>query len=248
MPAAVSGVGWFLALGAFIVVLGLRRRLAERMELVARACHELRGSMTAVRMGLRPLDSSPARLRALELELGRAALAVEDLAGSCARRAVGRELELLDVEKLLADSVEAWRPTAARAGGDVKLSWSGAPASMIGDRYRLAQATGNLIANAIEHGGGVVQVMGRLDGANVRLEVTDHGPGLPAPVGSLAREARAGKGRRGRGLAIASAVARDHGGRLAAAPSERGARLVLELPAAPAGGVAARAPLATRGR
>jgi signal transduction histidine kinase len=33
-------------------------------------------------------------------------------------------------------------------------------------------------------------------------------------------------------LAIALAVAEAHGGRLAAAPSERGARLVLELPAA----------------
>ena len=38
--------------------------------------------------------------------------------------------------------------------------------------------------------------------------------------------------RAGRGLAIAAAVAEAHGGRLAAAPSERGARLVLELPAA----------------
>ena len=248
MPAGVGGMGWVLALGAFVLALGLRRRLAQRMELVARACHELRGSITAARLGLGPADPSPARLRALELELGRAALAVEDLAGSCARRPVGRELELLDTAQLLADSVEAWRPVAARAGCAVKLSWSGAPASVAGDRYRLAQATGNLIANAIEHGGGVIQVLGRLDGANVRLEVTDRGPGLPAPVRSLARQARAGKGRRGRGLAIASAIARDHGGRLAAAPSERGARLVLELPAAPAGGVAARAPLATSTR
>jgi C4-dicarboxylate-specific signal transduction histidine kinase len=32
-------------------------------------------------------------------------------------------------------------------------------------------------------------------------------------------------------LAIAATIARDHGGRLAAAPCDRGARLVLELPA-----------------
>jgi signal transduction histidine kinase len=248
MPAAVGGVGWFVALGACILVLGLRRRLSARMELVARACHELRGSITAARLGLGLADPSPARLRALELEFGRAALAVEDLAGACARSPVGRELELLDAAQLLSDSVEAWRPLAARAGSALKLSWSGAQASVIGDRYRLAQATGNLIANAIEHGEGGIEVLGRLDGANVRLEVTDRGPGLPAPVRSLTREARAGKGRRGRGLAIASDIARDHGGRLAAAPSERGARLVLELPAAPAGGVAASAPLVTSSR
>jgi signal transduction histidine kinase len=248
MPAAMGGAGWFLAFVACVLALGLRRRLSARMELVARACHELRGSITAARLGLGLADSSSARVRALELELGRAALAVEDLAGVCARRPVGRVLELLDAAQLLSDSVEAWRPVAARAGSSVTLSWSGAPACVIGDRYRLAQATGNLIGNAIEHGGGVVQVLGRLDGASVRLEVTDGGPGLRAPVRSLTRKARAGKGRRGRGLAIASDIARDYGGRLAAAPSERGARLVLELPAAPAGGVAASAPRATSSR
>jgi signal transduction histidine kinase len=248
MLAALAGTGWLLALGACIVSLALRGRLAERMELVARACHELRGSITAAHLGLRLADRSPARRRALELELGRAASAVEDLVGAFASRPLGRRLELLDAAELLADSVEAWQPAAADAGRTLKLSWSGAPASVAGDRYRLAQATGNLIANAIEHGEAEIHVLGRLDGAHVRLEVTDRGPGLPAPVRTLTRRARAGKGRRGRGLAIAAAVARDHGGRLAAAPSERGARVVLELPAAPAGDVAARAPLASGAR
>ncbi len=248
MLAAVAGVGWFLALGAGLLALGLRRRLAERMELVARASHELRGSITAARLGVRPRDPSPARLRALDLELGRAAAAVDDLVGSCPRPPVVRELELLDIARLLADSVEAWQAVADEEDAVLKLSWSGASAFVAGDRYRLAQATGNLIANAIEHGEGEVDVIGRLDGANVRVEVVDRGPGLPAPVSALAREARGGKGSRGRGLAIASAIARDHGGRLAAAPSERGARLVLELPAAPARDIAAGSPLATSTR
>jgi C4-dicarboxylate-specific signal transduction histidine kinase len=66
----------------------------------------------------------------------------------------------------------------------------------------------------------------------VRIEVIDSGPGLPAAVSQLvSRAPRAGRGLRGRGLAIATAIASDHGGRLAAAPSQRGARLVLELPA-----------------
>ena len=57
--------------------------LAGRMESVARACHELRGPLTAARLGLQLGAStgelSPARLRAIDLELGRAALALEDL-------------------------------------------------------------------------------------------------------------------------------------------------------------------------
>ena len=101
-----------------------------------------------------------------------------------------------------------------------------------GDRLRLAQVTGNLIANAIEHGGGVVEVHGHGD----RYAGTRRG-GRPwaraAGAGRRARPAaaRRGRGRRGRGLAIAAAIAADQGGRLAVAPSMRGARVVLELPA-----------------
>ena len=105
---------------------------------------------------------------------------------------------------------------------------------MWGDRLRLAQVTGNLIANAIEHGGGVVEVHGHGDRTRARVEVSDSGPGLPAPVAELVRagsRGRGGRGRRGRGLAIAAAIAADQGGRLAVAPSMRGARVVLELPA-----------------
>ena len=60
----------------------------------------------------------------------------------------------------------------------------------------------------------------------------DEGPGLPAPVAELVRLPRAGRGRRGRGLAIAAEIAARHGGRLAAAPAAGGGRVVLELPAA----------------
>jgi signal transduction histidine kinase len=150
----------------------------------------------------------------------------------------------------------------------LEVEWRGGPAFVGGDRRRLAQATGNLIANAVEHGGGEVTVRGRLerrggdgtprgplerrreDGTlngrvahdTVRVEVIDRGSGLPAPVTELARRPRAGRGSRGRGLAIAAAVAAAHGGRLASAPAERGARLVLELPASQ--GAPARAPAA----
>ncbi len=241
MLTLAAGVGWFLALAGGLAAVELRRRLAARMELMVRASHELRGSITAARLGVSSGDPSPSRLRAVDLELGRAALAVEDLVGSCVRSPSGRQLEPLDVRQLLAESVEAWRPAAEGQGASLSLSWAGTPAIVLAHRHRLAQATGNLIANAIEHGEGEISVSGRLEGANVRVEVIDHGPGLPAPVTELARGARGGEGRRGRGLAIALAVARDHGGRLAAAPSELGARLVLELPALPARGLAGRA-------
>jgi signal transduction histidine kinase len=229
--------GWLVASLAVFSGLIVRRSSELRMEAVARACHELRGPLAAARLGLelgvRVGELSPAQLRALDLELGRASLALDDLAAVGLRVRDGSVRQEVDVAELLTDSVEAWRPSAAARGVALALEWSGVPARVWGERLRLAQATGNLIANAIEHGGGAISVRGSLasERACVRIEVVDAGPGLPAPVADLARRPRGGRGARGRGLAIAATVARDHGGRLAAAPSERGARLVLELPA-----------------
>ena len=252
---AATVAGWVSAAAAGALALTLRQVLARRMEAMARACHELRGPLTAARLGLQLGADvggvSVARLRAIDLELGRAALSLDDL--QCAghrplrvhaksARPAPRRLQAVDVRALLCDAVEAWHATAESQGIELRMRWSGPPVHVWGDRFRLAQATGNLIANAIEHGASPVSVVGQADGRSVRIEVSDGGQGLPAPVSQLASRARAGRGRRGRGLAIASAVADSHGGRLAAAPSERGARLVLELPAR--AGRPAQAPVA----
>ncbi len=249
-PAQLAG--WIAALLTAVMALLARRTLGTRMERVARACHELRGPITAARLGLelgtRAGELSPARLRAIDSELGRAALALDDLArvrgpmrrpelglrglaglGACAEPPGLGRVEPVDLVGLLSDSVEAWRPAAAAAGKTVRLRCPSAVGYVSGDRLRLAQATGNLIANAIEHGGGEVDVRASFD-RGARIEVVDDGPGLPAPVGELARRARNGRGSRGRGLAIAVSIAAAHGGRLRAAPADRGARLVLELP------------------
>ncbi len=231
---AVELAGWLAASAAGCAAAGVWRALAWRMESVARACHELRGPLTAVRLGLDygagSGELTPARLRAIDLELGRAALVLDDLEAVRTRRAWSRPADAIDLEQLVTDSVEAWRPTAAARGVELRVSWSGGAATVWGDRLRLAQVTGNLIANAIEHGGGVVSVRGIGDRNSGRIEVSDTGPGLPASIPALVRGARGGRGRRGRGLAIAAGIAADHAGRLAAAPSPRGARLVLELP------------------
>jgi signal transduction histidine kinase len=228
------------------VVVSWWRWLSGR-EQVARACHELRGSITAARLGLEPVGSggtlsvSPARLRAVELELEKAALALEDLTGTTLPAPMTWMTSgWVELPELLADSVEAWRAEADRRGVQLRLRWSGSPLSIRGDRLRLAQAAGNLISNAIEHGDGPVEVRARADANAVRIEVIDGGGGLPASVDQIVRRARGGRGARGRGLAITSAIAAAHGGRLGVAPSDRGARLVLELPAACMAGAGSR--------
>jgi DNA-binding response OmpR family regulator/anti-sigma regulatory factor (Ser/Thr protein kinase) len=239
-PLAVIGaphvlIAWLLAL----VGLGLAGfycvELRRRRELVARACHELRGPLTAAHLalhaGARHGEGPPARLAAIEGELKRATAALDDLAAARrGRRAADRD-EPVDIGDLLAYQAATWRVVASVFGCRLELADAGTGTMVRGDRVRLAQAVGNLVANALEHGDGRVELVARAQGDRVRIEVADEGPGLPAPVRDLTRRPRAGRGRRGRGLAIAADIADRHGGRLVAAPSSRGARLALELPA-----------------
>src|SRR3954454_8072904 len=215
------------------------RELRRGRELVARACHELRGPLTAAHLALhaghRHADpTAGARLAAIELELRRAGLALDDLAAARAvRRARDRD-EVVDVGALIADQAAAWAAIAPVFGCELRVAPPAPDALVRGDRVRLAQAVGNLLANALEHGSGTVEVGARSIAGRVRIEISDEGAGLPAPVAELARRPRAGRGRRGRGLAIASDIVARHGGRLGSAPTARGARLAIELPAGPA--------------
>ncbi len=257
---SAAPAAWALAAaGLALAALQWRARAAGRHG-VRRACHELRGPITAARLGLQFGASrgelSAAGLRALDLELGRAGLALEELSGSrLVRASLARER--VDVRGLLEDSVAAWHGSARVQGASLALRWAGPRGFVIGDRLRLGQVTGNLLANAIEHAGGVITVTGRVAAGSVRIELTDTGPGLPQaaramlgggreapPAAGRARTARL-RGRlgarclarrrgplHGHGLAVAEAVTRRHGGRLWAAETETGARIVVELPLA----------------
>ena len=246
MSALAAIAGWIAAGGLLGLEVVHRHERSERAEALARVSHELRGPLTAIGLALtvgrRGRQSvgdevAPAAgLGAVELELQRAAAVLGDLDELAAGgRRVGmapRRLEAVPLDELLAASARGWAAAAVARGAQLHAPRPAArPAVVLGDPARLAQATGNLIANAVEHGGGVVRVVCRCRGEAVRIEVSDDGPGLPSPVEELVRRPRAGCGRRGRGLAIAAEIAAGHGGRLSAVPSRTGARLVLELPA-----------------
>ena len=231
----MAAFGWMLALTAAGLAGLSVLRLRAQAELVARACHELRSPLTAAGLAVHALGAEVAGasrpLAALELELRRAGLALDDLAAARERGRAEELLEVLEAHELVECVVLSW--SAVAEGLETELHVEPVPPGLFvrGDRLRLVQALGNLVGNALEHGAGPVTIRARIGaGAAVRFEVDDCGPGLPAPVATLAERPRAGRGRRGRGLAIATTVAHTHGGRLCAAPTARGGRVVLELP------------------
>ena len=200
-------VGWLVA-----------GRMLER-ERIARACHELRGPLHAAGLALdvmaRRGEAPEPRIVALDAQLRRARVALDDLAGAPPARPDG----MVDLAAFASELRAVWEPVArAHARGLVVRCC--AEAEIAGDAVRLHQALGNLIANALEHGEGTVRVLVDRTPRHVVIDVRDEGPGLPRRV----RRRRAG---RGRGLGIAARIARSHGGALRLVP---GGGPVLELP------------------
>jgi signal transduction histidine kinase len=249
---ALAASGWALGAALGLSCLELRRRL----ELVARAEHELRGPLTAVVLGAEALAravrsatpaegrerrrlapeeggaGTPAAVRepdqavaALESEVGRLRLSLEDLRAARAGRRAAPRPETLSLEEAVRASAESWAPPARIAGGEVSLDWRAGPVTLEADGRRLAQALGNVLANAVEHGDGRVRVTGRRSEVGVRVEVRDGGPGFAS---TSAPDRTAGHGR---GLAVAALAAREAGGQLRVESGADGATVALELPA-----------------
>ena len=221
----ITLAGWLVALAAGVLALVLIGDRHRRLEALARAAHELRGPLQAIGLASR---GSP-HTQAIGLELERARQALDDLQSG--RRDLSPSTAAAREQIGAREVLESAYAAARARGAEVTYEWHGPAVVVSGSRVRIAQALANLIVNAQEHGRSPVTLIGRGGRGTVRYEVSDAGPGLPAPVAELAARARNGRGRRGRGLAIAQDIARAHGGRLAAAPAQRGARLVLELPA-----------------
>lgn len=64
-----------------------------------------------------------------------------------------------------------------RVGAIIKLDCE--DQEVVVDRGRLQHVVHNLVSNALHHGEGPVEVIGRLDGEVYRLAICDRGPGLP---------------------------------------------------------------------
>jgi signal transduction histidine kinase len=218
VTVALAIAGWCLAAAVFA-------EMRRRSGLLADAAHELRGPLTSISLGLESLRRQPAARRradALLAELGRMHAAADDVAAAVrGGRAAGvpRSFEPQHVVERVS---EAWRAPAARRGGRVLVDWQAAPGVVRADPRRLSQALGNLLANAVQHGGGEVIVRGVSSEAGLRIEVADRG--------SAAGASRSAPGR-GRGLAIARRALVEAGGGLESRDRPGGGRIAIaELP------------------
>jgi two-component system OmpR family sensor kinase len=144
----------------------------------------------------------------------------------------------VELAPLVRDAVSDARATAPGRGIEAVAD----PVTVSGDAHQLRQVLANLLRNALTHtpDGTPVEVSARRTDGEVRIEVRDHGPGLPEGADAselFGRFWRAeggrtrGKGGAGLGLAIVAAIVDAHGGRVQASDAPGGgASFVVRLP------------------
>ena len=229
---------------------GEREASEDRLRrFIADASHELRTPLASIRgyaelfrMGAarRPADVEKA-MRRIEDEAARMGVLVDDLLTLASLDEVPDTPHAeLDLAALVRDAVDDGR--AAAPGREIHLQTEGG-AEVVGDRDQLCQVLGNLLRNAFVHTpeGTPIEVTLERAGADVRLEVRDHGPGLPTSDAEALFERfwrseagrERGRGGAGLGLAIVAAIVDAHGGEVRAGNAPGGgASFVVTLPAA----------------
>jgi two-component system OmpR family sensor kinase len=218
--------------------------LARERRFVSDASHELRTPLSALRTELelalrreRTPEELEAALRSAAEETDRLSQLAEDLL--VLARADGGKLPVR-LEQLSAQEVlDGVRERYARRAADVKRPLElrvedGLWVSV--DRLRVEQALGNLVENALRHGGGTILLEARSVDGRIELHVQDEGAGFapdfiadalePFSRGDPARSSRGA----GLGLAIVDVIARAHGGTAHVANVDGGADVWLELP------------------
>ncbi len=192
--------------------------------------HELQTPLTALRAGLGMLQlSARARLEPAEDALLENAVRnaerlrrhIADLLTLNQLRAQVVELDRkhIDLREVVMDALAGLQPLLAEKHQALHMDLP-EPLEMLGDARRLEQVIVNVVSNAYRHtpAGTHIDVVGRLDGHDILLEIRDDGPGIPP--GEVARifdrfyRLEATREGMGMGLAITRGIVKLHGGRL----------------------------------
>jgi two-component system osmolarity sensor histidine kinase EnvZ len=212
----------------------LQRLDDERALLLAGVSHDLRTPLSRIRLGLEMMgDKDDDELKSgLVQDVEDIDVAIGQFLDFARLRdteeaVAGTNLNAL-AENVISRYVRAGKPVHCRVGTMRALPLR--PRAM-------QRLLGNLIDNALRHGGGEVDVVTGEDDACVYLEVLDRGPGIPEDAVERMLQpftrldtARSGSGT-GLGLAIVDRIARMHGGRIKLLPREGGGlRARVELP------------------
>ena len=221
----------------------------QQRRFVAEASHELRTPLSLLRVELdlalsrpRSRDELVTALTSANEEVSRLTALSEGLLTVAATDSSPLPLEVADVDigHLVHVVAQRFSTRAAAEGRRIQVHADG-PLTISGDAGRLEQALGNLVDNALRHGGTDVCLDASSQPQAVTIRVSDTGPGLSEDLREHAldpfsRDAQSRPGRgHGLGLAIVDAIVTAHGGEVTIGPGSDGVgtEAAVVLPGAP---------------
>jgi two-component system osmolarity sensor histidine kinase EnvZ len=211
----------------------LQRHEKDRSEVLAGISHDLRTPLTRLRLEAELSVADDGARQAVVADIEQMEAVISQFM-DYARAETGETPVVTDLAALLSSIVErqacTGRPIAARI--------ESMPEMLLRPKA-ITRAVTNLIDNAAKYGGGEISLSNATVGGEIRVEISDRGPGVPAAeIERLKRpftrleSARTNASGTGLGLAIVERIARLHDGRLDLLPNPGGgllARLVLPV-------------------
>lgn len=224
IPYSPGGANEVRAAGAAFVDMRARieRQIEQRTLMLSGVSHDLRTPLTRLRLGLSMLEDE--EREPLERDVDEMQRLIDEFL-SFAKGAAEGEPEPVDPVDLVARIVE----DARRSGKPVDLVTREGAGEVMLRPMAIRRAVENLLGNAVRYGTRA-ELSVRLSPRSLRIRVEDDGPGIPEdrreeavrPFARLdpARNQDRGSGV-GLGLAIATDIARAHGGVLRLGRSDR---------------------------
>ncbi len=250
-----------LGITAALMVVSTRsaRRLArQQMDFVAAVSHELRTPLTAIRSAGQNLAEGiiddPEKIRSYGQLIEREGRRLTDMIGRVLTFAgirSGRQIyrmEAVDVTDIVATVLEDSAWVLEENSFEVDTKYAGNLPHVIGDPAAFRQVISNLIDNAVKYAssGGWLGV--RVDfeptpaNGEVRISISDHGPGIPKrelssvfePFGRGKDAAGSSTPGNGLGLAVARSIVEAHNGNIDVGPLPGGGTtFTVRLPVVP---------------
>lgn len=193
----------------------LGRMLDRERAFSADASHQLRTPLTGLRLHLENALANPAvdpqaTMNVALGEVDRLEATIDDLLTLAREAQTSRGP--LDIAEVI-DAVEhVWHGPLAALGRPLRIEISAGPLTAHASRAAVSQVLDVLLANATQHGTGVVVVHADHVGDGVVIDVSDDGPGPDGDPEAIF-ERRSGAGH-GIGLSLARSLAHAEGGRL----------------------------------
>lgn len=219
--------------GAFNAALDRVQRAFERQRaFIADVSHELRTPIAVLSLHAEALPDGATKAE-LQRGLARLGHMVGQMLDAERLTLAGRRRDPVDLVTMARAVAADFAPLAVAHGYELEVRAGRDAVPVSADAPALSRALGNLVANAIAHGGnrGRISVDVRPPGL---VEVSDEGDGVAPDAAERIfepfRRERWDRDGCGLGLHLARAVLRAHGGDVSLVPAGRGATFRLEVP------------------